>query len=64
LKFVQAYKESLRKKVSFSPLFHQIVKPKVGSGISLALPNGTKIRLEGMSMDNLNRWLLSMGAPA
>ncbi len=38
--------ESLSKKVSFSTLFHQIVKSTIGSGISLTLPNGIKIGLE------------------
>jgi hypothetical protein len=56
--------ESLNKKVSSSPLFHQIVKPTVGSGISLTLPNGIKIGLEGMSMEDLSRLLVSIGRHA
>ena len=56
--------ESLNKKVSSSPLFHQIVKPTVGSGISLTLSNGIKIGLEGMSMEDLIRLLFSMGRHA
>jgi hypothetical protein len=55
--------ESLNKKVS-SSLFHQIVKPTVGSGISLTLSNGIKIGLEGMSMEDLSRLLVSMGRHA
>lgn len=53
--------ESLSKKVSFSPLLHQIVKSTMGAGISLTLPNGIKIGLEGMSMEDLSRLLVSMG---
>lgn len=53
--------ESLSKRVSFSPLLHQIVKSTMGSGISLTLPNGIKIGLEGMSMEDLSRLLVSMG---
>lgn len=56
--------ESLNKKVSSSPLFHQIVKPTVGSSISLTLSNGIKIGLEGMSMEDLSRLLVSMGRHA
>jgi hypothetical protein len=56
--------ESLNKKVSSSSLFHQIVKPTVGSGISLTLSNGIKIGLEGMSMEDLSRLLVSMGRHA
>jgi len=56
--------EPLNKKVSSSPLFHQIVKPTVGSGISLTLSNGIKIGLEGMSMEDLSRLLVSMGRHA
>jgi hypothetical protein len=56
--------ESLNKKVSSSPLFHQIVKPTVGSGISLILSNGIKIGLEVMNMEDLSRLLVSMGRHA
>jgi hypothetical protein len=33
----------------------------MGSGISLTLPNGIKIGLEGMSMEDLSLLLVSMG---
>ena len=54
----------LDRRIPSSPLFHQIVKPTVGSGISLTLSNGIKIGLEGMSMEDLNRLLVSMGRHA
>jgi hypothetical protein len=56
--------ESLFKKVTFFPLFHQIVKPRGGSGISLTLPNGIMIGLVGMSMEELSLLLVSMGRHA
>jgi hypothetical protein len=56
--------ESLNKKVSSSPLFHQIVKPTLGFGISLTLPNGIRIGLDGMSMEDLSHLLVNMGRHA
>ena len=57
-------KESRTKKIPAAPLFQQIVKPVVGSGISLTLPNGIKIGLDGFSLEDLSRLLVNMGRHA
>ena len=41
--------------------FRQIIKPTQVSGLSMTLPNGIRIGLDGMSMEDLSRLLVSMG---
>jgi hypothetical protein len=38
-----------------APQFRQIIKPAQVSGLSMTLPNGIRIGLEGMSMEDLSR---------
>jgi hypothetical protein len=40
--------------------FHQIVKPALVSGLTMTLPNGIKIGLDGLSMEDLSRILVNM----
>jgi hypothetical protein len=49
---------------SVSPQFRQIIKPAQVSGLSMTLPNGIRIGLDGMSMEDLSRLLISMGRHA
>jgi hypothetical protein len=44
-----------------APQFRQIIKPAQGWGISMTLPNGIRIGLDGMSMEDLSRLLVNMG---
>jgi hypothetical protein len=46
------------------PQFRQIVMPTRVTGFSMTLPNGIRIGLEGMSMEDLSRLLVSMGRHA
>ena len=46
------------------PQFQQIIKPAQVSSLSLTLPNGIRIGLEGMSIEDLSRLLVSMGRHA
>jgi hypothetical protein len=41
--------------------FHQIVKPAQVSGMFITLPNGIKIGLDGLSIEDLSRLLVNMG---
>ena len=49
---------------SVSPQFRQIIKPAQVSGLSMTLPNGIRIGLDGMSMEDLSRLLISLGRHA
>jgi hypothetical protein len=49
---------------SVSPQFRQIIRPAQVSGLSITLPNGIRIGLDGMSMEDLSRLLISMGRHA
>jgi hypothetical protein len=49
---------------SAPPQFRQIIKPAQVSGLSMTLSNGIKIGLDGMSMEDLSRLLISMGRHA
>jgi hypothetical protein len=42
---------------SVSPQFRQIIKPAQVSGLSMTLPNGIRIGLDGMSMEDLSHLL-------
>jgi hypothetical protein len=53
--------ESMSEKVPSTPIFHQIVKPTQVSGLTMTLPNGIKIGLDGLSMEDLSRILVNMG---
>jgi hypothetical protein len=46
------------------PQFRQIIRPAQVSGLSITLPNGIRIGLDGMSMEDLSRLLISMGRHA
>jgi len=46
------------------PQFHQIIKPAQVSGLSMTLPNGIRIELDGRSMEDLSRLLVNMGRHA
>jgi hypothetical protein len=43
---------------SMAPQFRQIIRPAQVSGLSITLPNGIRIGLEGMSMEDLSRLLV------
>lgn len=47
-----------------APQFRQIIKPAQVSRVSITLPNGIRIGLDGMSMEDLSRLLISMGRHA
>jgi hypothetical protein len=49
---------------SMAPQFRQIIKPTQVSGLSMTLPNGIRIGLDGMSMEDLSRLLVNMGRHA
>ena len=49
---------------SMAPQFRQIVKPAQVSGLSMTLPNGIRIGLDGMSMEDLSCLLVNMGRHA
>jgi len=49
---------------SVAPQFRQIIKPAQDSGLSIHLPNGIRIGLDGMSMEDLSRLLFNMGRHA
>ena len=49
---------------SMAPQFRQIIKPTQGTGLSMTLPNGIRIGLDGMSMEDLSRLLVNMGRHA
>jgi hypothetical protein len=51
----------MSEKVPSTPIFHQIVKPAQVSGLTMTLPNGIKIGLDGLSMEDLSRILVNMG---
>ena len=46
------------------PQFRQMIKPAQVSGLSMTLPNGIRIGLEGMSMEDLSRLLVNRGRHA
>ena len=46
------------------PQFRQIIKPTQVSGLSMTLPNGIRIGLDGMSMEDLSSLLVNMGRHA
>jgi hypothetical protein len=46
------------------PQFRQIIRPAQVSGLSITLPNGIRIGLDGMSMEDLSRLLVNMGRHA
>jgi hypothetical protein len=46
------------------PQFRQVVMPTRVTGFSMTLPNGIRIGLEGMSLEDLSRLLVSMGRHA
>ena len=46
---------------SVVPQFRQIIKPAQVSGLFMNLPNGIRIGLDSMSMENLSRLLVSIG---
>ena len=46
------------------PQFRQIIRPTQVSGLSMTLPNGIRIGLDGMSMEDLSRLLVNMGRHA
>lgn len=56
--------ESLSEKVPSNPIFHQIVKPAKVSDLTMTLPNGIRIGLDGLSMEDLSRLLVNMGRHA
>jgi len=56
--------ESMSEKAPSTPIFHQIVKPAQVSGLTVTLPNGIRIGLDGMSMEDLSRLLVNMGRHA
>ena len=45
-------------------LYYHWKKPAQVSGLSMTLPNGIRIGLDGMSMEDLSRLLVSMGRHA
>ena len=49
---------------SMAPQFRQIIKPNQVSGLSMTLPNGIRIGLDGMSMEDLSSLLVNMGRHA
>jgi hypothetical protein len=49
---------------SVSPQFRQIIKPAQVSGLTMTLPNGIKIGLDGLSMEDLSRLLVNMDCHA
>jgi hypothetical protein len=49
---------------SVSPQFRQIIKPAQVSGLSMTLPNGIKIGLDGLSMEDLSHLLVNTGRHA
>ena len=46
------------------PQFRQIIRPTQVSGLSMTLPNGIRIGLDGMSMEDLSHLLVNMGRHA
>ena len=45
-------------------LYYHWKKPAQVSGLSMTLPNGIRIGLDGMSMEDLSRLLVNMGRHA
>jgi hypothetical protein len=45
---------------SMAPQFQHIIKPAQVSSLSMTLPNGIRIGLDGMSMEDLSRLLVNM----
>ena len=43
-----------------APQFRKIYNPAQVSGLSMPLPNGIRIGLDGMSLEDLSRLLVSM----